>query len=354
MLCCRFVNRDLYNFKEICYFNREFTPAEAGKGNYLATEGIPLKKGIYQLFLGGKAEKAGSYCIIVDSSDEIIFSEKISPETEIQNYSVNIPNNTTIRVGVSYDPVAGKLDVKQMAFTCDTILYRDSVLRHALISGLVLLLFTYIGFRLFSSSFIDRVKRRYNVDLPHCERIILWLLSLTLLSIWPLFDNSNFVEGDDFYFHLTRIEALSQTLKAGYVPSRIYLGWMQNYGVGSGFYYPDLLLYLPAALRIVGFPVITCYKVFLVVSTFFSALTMYIAAKRIGNNKVFCGLSSAALYTFASYRLVCIFYRSAVGEIQAFIFFPLIIYGLYEILNGNEKNGRFLLLVSLDYCSHIS
>ena len=75
----------------------------------------------------------------------------------------------------------------------------------------------------------------------------LYLMILTLLSSWPLFDPGTFPEGDDFYFHLSRIEYITMTLKAGYFPPRILLGWLLNYGVGSEFYYPELLRRFQAA-----------------------------------------------------------------------------------------------------------
>lgn len=67
---------------------------------------------------------------------------------------------------------------------------------------------------------------------------------------------------------------------------------------------------------------------------------MYIAGEKIGQCRDLCGVFASLLYAFASYRLICIYYRNATGEIQAFIFYPLIVWGLYEILGGNTKKWK--------------
>lgn len=340
------INRDLYHYEYAYPFSRVLTPEETGKGNYLFTEPVPVKAGTYRLAFDGQAEKAGCGCIITDAADTVIYSGEIRPGSDTHEFTVVIPAGTSVRIGFAYDPAAGTLEAGNIRLSSDTVLYKDSVLRHGLLSGIVLLVFSYIVLRLYLPKFSA------GTNIAHNERVFLFLLLLTLLSVWPFFDASRCTEGDDFYFHLTRIEGMAQTLKAGYFPTRIYLGWMQNYGVGSGFYYPDLLMILPAAMRMLGFSLITCLKTFLILCTFFSALTTYIAAKRIGNGRTSAGLFAAALYTFAAYRLICVFYRNALGEVQAFIFFPLVILGLFEILNGNTGKwpvfaaGFFGLLMS--------
>lgn len=69
---------------------------------------------------------------------------------------------------------------------------------------------------------------------------------------------------------------------------------------------------------------------------------MYYAVIKIFKNKsisFFAGL----IYTFSLYRLTDIYVRGAVGELLAFIFIPIIVYGLYEIIFGENKKWWILV-----------
>lgn len=335
------INRDLFHYEYTFPFSRVFTPTESTKGKYLVTDPIPLKKGEYLLQFSGKADGAGNGCYLVDARDEVFFSADIPSGEILSPFSIEIPANTSVRIGFSYDPESGMLEVGHLRLSSDNVLYTESILRHGIFSILASLVFLYIGLRLLKPGFAETIRTRTGIDLPACEKVFLYLLILTVLASWPYLDGSRFTEGDDYYFHVSRIEGMALSLKAGYFPPRILLGWMENYGVGSGFYYPDMLLFIPVGLVLIGISTVNALRIFLILCTFFSVLTIYLAAKNLGNGSRICGITAAALYAFAAYRLICLFYRNAVGEVQAFIFYPLIVWGLVEILRG--KTGKWYL-----------
>ena len=338
------INRDLFHYEYTFPFGRVFTPEENVKRKYPVTEPIPLKKGTYELNFAGHAEGIGSGCYILNAADETIFSADI-PKGEITKpYTLELPSNTSIRIGFSYDPEGGTLEIRRIKLECDSVLYTQSILRHTVFSFLSCMVFIYLGFRLLKRDFAENIKAKTGIDLPACEKVFLFLLVLTLLASWPFFDGSRFTEGDDFYFHVSRIEGMAQSLKAGYFPPRILLGWMENYGVGSGFYYPDLFMFIPVLFVLLGITTANALRLFLIICTFFSTLTIYLAAKNIGNGSRMCGKTAAVLYAFAAYRLICLYYRNAVGEVQAFIFYPLIVWGLIEILRGNVQKWAIFAL----------
>lgn len=338
------INRDLYHYEYTFPFSRVFTPEENVKRKYLVTEPIPLKKGIYELNFSGFSEGIGSGCYILDAADETVFSADI-PMGEISKpYTLDLSANTSIRIGISYDPEGGLLEIRQIKIECDNVLYTQSILRHVVFSLLTCMVFLYLGLRLLKADFAEKIKAKTGIDLPSCEKVFLFLLGLTLLASWPFFDGSRFTEGDDFYFHVSRIEGMAQSLKAGYFPPRILLGWMENYGIGSGFYYPDLFLFIPVLFVLIGVTTANALRIFLIICTFFSLLTIYLASKNLGKGSHICGAIAAALYAFAAYRLICLYYRNAVGEVQAFIFYPLIVWGLIEILKGNVQKWKIFAL----------
>lgn len=174
------------------------------------------------------------------------------------------------------------------------------------------------------------------------RNIILFLTLLTVISSITLFLIPNMSRGHDLAFHLSRISALKDNLKLGIIGGYIYPNYLGGYGYANPLFYPDLFLYIPALLSYLGLSIITSYKIFLFLISFTSILTMYITVKGISKNTK-CALISSILYGFAAYRLIDMFTRAALGETLAFIFAPLVIYGIYEIVYGDYK--KYYLLV---------
>lgn len=175
------------------------------------------------------------------------------------------------------------------------------------------------------------------------KNIILFLIFVVVISSFTLFIIPNMSRGHDLAFHLSRISAIKDNLKLGIIGGSIYPNYLGGYGYGNPLFYPDIFLYIPAFLSYLGLSVITSYKIFLLLISFISALSMYICVKGICGNKKSAVISSV-LYSFASYRLVDMFTRAALGETLAFAFAPLIIYGIYEIIEGDPKKYYILVI----------
>lgn len=96
-------------------------------------------------------------------------------------------------------------------------------------------------------------QRRVFDRMPEKERSVLFgLVCVWFISSLPLFVNY-MVRGYDFEFHMMRIEGLAKGLMSGQFPVKLQPGWMNGYGYPVSVMYGDLLLYLPALLRILGF-----------------------------------------------------------------------------------------------------
>lgn len=174
------------------------------------------------------------------------------------------------------------------------------------------------------------------------KNMFIFILLLTLLSSIPVFIFPGIKKGDDVYFHLSRICALSDNIKS-FRFSGVYPGYFNDYGYANGLFYPDIFLYFPALLKSIGLSEILSYKIFLVFINFFSILFIYICIKGISKSK-YAGILGSIIYAFASYRLVDMYERAALGEVLAFVFAPLVIYGIYEVIYGNYKKFYILVL----------
>ncbi len=187
------------------------------------------------------------------------------------------------------------------------------------------------------------IKSLYNKIITNRRNTIIFIIILTILASIPIFTFGSIANGHDITFHLSRIKGISDNIKDFNVFSGIYKGYFNKYGYANGLFYPDLFLFFPAILHALGMKIITSYKLFVVIINFLSILSMYITVKGISKNK-YAAIMSSIIYAFAPYRLVDLYQRAALGEALAFIFIPLVFYGLYEIVFGDYKKYWLLTI----------
>lgn len=167
---------------------------------------------------------------------------------------------------------------------------------------------------------------------------ILALLAIAFLSCVPVM-TIGICRGHDGLFHLLRIEGLAQGLRDGEFPVRMQSVWMEGYGYPVSIYYGDILLYVPALLRIIGFSVSQSYKIYLFLINLGTSLIAFICFDRIVKNSRAALLGTAG-YIFATYRLTNMYVRVAVGEYSAMLFLPLVFLAVYEIYTEDAGNLR--------------
>ena len=158
---------------------------------------------------------------------------------------------------------------------------------------------------------------------------IILICSLSLL--WP-----GIPFGHDFSFHLSRINSICEGMRQGHLFLKVYPDLYSNYGYACGLFYGDLFLNIPAFLTLCGVNLLTSYKIFLVLIIAGTAGAAYYAGYHLSESRT-TGLVSAFLYTFSSYFIFDLYLRADLGEAQAWVFFPLIILGIYRLLWGEYQ-----------------
>ena len=125
-------------------------------------------------------------------------------------------------------------------------------------------------------------------------------------------------------------------MRQGHLFLRVYPDLYSNYGYACGLFYGDLFLNIPAFLTLCGVNLLTSYKIFLVLIIAGTAGAAYYAGYHLFESRT-TGLVSAFLYTFSSYFIFDLYLRAVLGEAQAWVFFPLIILGIYRLLWGEYQ-----------------
>jgi len=187
-----------------------------------------------------------------------------------------------------------------------------------------------------------------------------YILVITLLSIFPLVNlfHSGLPITHDGQDHVARIANFYQSLSEGNIVPR----WAGNLNWGYGhpilmFLYP-LPSYIGAFFHLVGFSFVDSTKLVFAVAYVASVLTMYLWAGSVWGKLP--GFVAAVLYGFAPYRFVDLYVRGAIGEHVAFVFLPVVLWGIYAnkpvaiavftaalILSHNALSIMFLPIIFL-------
>ncbi len=167
----------------------------------------------------------------------------------------------------------------------------------------------------------------HNAD-RNMRAVSVGLIALTVFSSAPLI-GFYITYGHDLEFHLNRLAAITRSIRNQF-PVRIPGFWNNGYGYAASIFYNDLFLYFPVALRVIGFSLQTCYKMYVVLVNLATCCIAYYSFKRIGGSGRIAMIVTW-LYVLSPYRVSCVYTRASVGEYTALAFYPLIVYGLYRI-----------------------
>ena len=176
------------------------------------------------------------------------------------------------------------------------------------------------------------------------KKIVIGIMAVTVFSSLPMIYRYLIV-GHDLTFHIARIAEIAEGIKAGNWLIKIQPDMINGYGYATPLFYPQLFLYIPALLYVIGFPLHTSYQIFIVLINFGTCLISYVSLVKICKNKNLAFIGSF-LYVLAPYRLSELYVAGRLGEILSMIFFPLIIYGIYNIYS-EEKTLTFKKCIPL-------
>lgn len=306
---------------------------DEGEGQVILSPYVVLHQGSYRVLTEYELDGgAGSFSLVNygKASEDILTNSRV----ELREGKHNLQNDFYVRwklegVSVKFCTAPGEnVEVKNIRIIETTVFLKQSILYLIGIFFMVDIVLFYHWYRKDS-----RGKTR-GIDKREVETILL----IALIASLPL-GLHYLLNGQDMEFHLLRIEGLYEALRCGQFPVRMHPNYMEGYGYPTGIFYPELFLYFPALLRLMGVPLMHAYKWFVLVQNIATAGVAWYSGKILFRKKtdaaVFC-----LLYTLAPYRLINTYYRAAVGESLAMIFLPLIVAGMYLLLANTDLDRR--------------
>lgn len=162
----------------------------------------------------------------------------------------------------------------------------------------------------------------------------LWLIILVLSvpAVRYLFVYGYFGVSDDL--HIGWLYEMDRVVKSLQFPPR----YVPDLSFGFGyplftFVYP-LPFYFAEVFHLLGFTLVNSVKLVFGLSLPFSMYFMYKLLRYFIKQDF--ALAGAVLYVYAPYRALELFVRGTIGEIVAFVFFPLITLSFIKLTNGNK------------------
>lgn len=181
---------------------------------------------------------------------------------------------------------------------------------------------------------------------------LLLIGAAVLLSSVPVL-MENVYGGHDTLFHQMRLYNVVDALRTGQFPVRMGGYGYNGYGSAVSVFYPDVFLYFPALMMLAGATVQCAMRTYIIAVNAVAAAAMYVCGKRMFASRT-AGTCASILYTLAGYRLMDIYLRDALGEYTAMAILPVFVLGLWEVVFGDRKRWRTLVLgASLVFLSHM-
>ena len=188
---------------------------------------------------------------------------------------------------------------------------------------------------------MTKVKRqnkfKINIKNPAIRWGIFVILSLLFISIVNVDGHAVIKYANESEFHFSRILSLSNIFQ-----SPVNFNYFNHSGQMINTFVPWLTIYPMYLLIMLCHSTILGYYIYFILLTIITLEISYQCSIRI-TQKAMPSFIFSIFYSFASYRILDIYYRKAFSEAIALTFLPFILLGLYQVFF--DKKGKYSGLV---------
>lgn len=163
------------------------------------------------------------------------------------------------------------------------------------------------------------------------------------VGVWAMM--TQIMTGDDYAFHVTRMQSASRAWSNGQFLPQVDPDALNGFGYAYNLFYGPLVTYLAAGLQVVFnfWPI--AINLILVICLIGGGLMMCRTMTKISQNKVIAVLT-AVFYMSAPYAINNLYSRMAMGEVVAFFGAPILLLGLYQLTNHEKHASRNLAIAA--------
>ena len=181
-------------------------------------------------------------------------------------------------------------------------------------------------------------------------------LIFTIPTFYQLIRPGFFFMQDDL--QAMRVYQMFRCFQDFQIPCRWVPDMGYQYGYPQFLYYPPSVYYLGALLHLLGIQIIDSVKILFILGYIFSTLAMFIFLKAFfdgeAKEKKFVSTTlpaffGAMLYTYIPYKALEVYVRGALNEFWSLVFFPLIFWAIYQLIN--KKKLKYIIFLALSVAS---
>ncbi len=167
------------------------------------------------------------------------------------------------------------------------------------------------------------------------------LLVLTLPACWALSVPGYYGASDDL--HIGWLDQMVRIVSAGQFPPRFVPDLSYGFGYPLFNFVFPLPFYIGAVIYFLGLSLVDSVKIVFGLSFVLSAFAMFGFLRRY--LPIPLALVGSLVYLYTPYRSTDVYVRGAFGESLAFVFFPLILHSLDQLLD--KKSWRWIAILAL-------
>lgn len=180
----------------------------------------------------------------------------------------------------------------------------------------------------------------------------IFLFVCAFIFAYPFY-STEYLSHSDTFFHMNRIEGIKESLLGGEFPVRVHGFQLNGYGTLDGAMYPQLFLYFPAILRILGISVAVSWNIFWIFLIILGLFTSFVGFSIWAQN-LRKGAVAALFFQVTNMGFFCL--GHAVGDYPALFSLPLVFGTLLKIVE-DEKYAKywplFVVAFTLIFENHI-
>jgi len=181
--------------------------------------------------------------------------------------------------------------------------------------------------------------------MKHLNKYYLIVLGLSILPFISIFVNSQMLHVHDGVVHLARMAAYFKALQDFQIPVR----WAGDLNYGYGMPLFNFIYHVPYLISSIflflGIGLVNSFKITLFLSYLLSGVFMFAFGKAFFKDDK-KALLICVFYQFAPFRLVELLVRGSFGEVYAYTFIPLVLYGLTLTFQKIRINYIFITAIA--------
>ena len=165
-----------------------------------------------------------------------------------------------------------------------------------------------------------------------------FIIIISIIVSIPMFMPNFNMQYDDGIQHICRLIGTEQSIKEGQIFPVIMSNFCNEFGYAWNLFYSPLTAYVPLIFRIFGISFEMCLKLFILLVSMLTGISMYFYILKI-TKKQNIAILAGVLYILVPYRLNDMYFRMAIPELTTFIFIPMVFNGLHTIIKLKKKTS---------------